>query len=93
MVTYDQSTEVEDKDPINKIKTQMRACFTNEIKSAKELKIYLKGEHPFYFPAVIYNTNPLLNPSKLDLRSKKPIRAATAQAQAQDLNNQTEGGF
>lgn len=44
LVTYDQSTEVEDKEPVNKVKTLMRSCFANEIKSAKELKIYLKGE-------------------------------------------------
>ena len=76
IVTYDQSTEVEEKESVNKIKTLMRACFSNEIKSAKELKIYLKGEHPLYYPVVVFNTNPLLNPSKLDMRSKKPIRAA-----------------
>ena len=76
IVTYDQSTEVEDREPINKIKSIMRSCFSNEIKSAKELKIYLKGEHPLYYPVVVFNTNPLLNPSKLDMRSKKPVRAA-----------------
>ena len=76
IVIFDQSTEVEDKEPVNKMKTLMRACFSNEIKSAKELKIYLKGERPLYFPTVVFNTNPLLNPAKLDMRSKKPIRAA-----------------
>lgn len=74
----------------------MRACFSNEIKSAKELKIYLKGENPLYFPAVVYNTNPLLNPSKLDMRSKKPIRAAPVSAtdgQALANVNLVEGGL
>lgn len=95
MVTYDQSTEVEDKEPINKIKTMMRACFSNEIKSAKELKIYLKGEMPLYYPVVVFNTNPLLNPSKLDMRSKKPIRAAPVTDGQGQMNaiNLTEGGL
>lgn len=98
IVTYDQSTEVEDRESVNKIKTLMRACFSNEIKSAKELKIYLKGEQPLYYPVVVFNTNPLLNPSKLDMRSKKPIRALpitggqNGQAHANPVNL-TEGGL
>jgi hypothetical protein len=51
IVSYDNTTETETAEvPINKIRTFMRCCFSNEIKSAKELKIYLKGDYPLYFP-------------------------------------------
>jgi len=63
LVTFDQTHEVEDGPPINKIKTWMRCCYSNEVKSAKELKIFLKGEIPMYFPVVSFNTNPMMNPS------------------------------
>ena len=87
ITTFDQTTEVEtSEEPINKIRSFMRCCYSNEIKSAKELKIYLKGDFPLYFPTIIFNTNPMMNPCKLDMRSKKPIRNPA-------LNNGQEGGF
>ena len=70
----------EEGESVNKIKTRLRSCYSNEIKSAKELKIYLKGENPVFWPVVSFNVNPLLNIHKLDLRSKKPIRNAAVQA-------------
>ena len=76
MVVFDQGTETEEGESVNKIKTRLRCCFANEVKSAKELKIYLKGENPCFWPFVSFNTNPLLNLMKLDLRSKKPVRNA-----------------
>lgn len=75
IVSFDQTTEVETAEvPCNKIKTMLRCCFTNEIKSARELKVYLKGDYPLYFPMVCFNMNPVMNPSRLDMRSKKPVR-------------------
>ena len=51
IVSFDQTNEVETSEvPLNKIRTLMRCCFANEIKSAKELKVYLKGDYPLYFP-------------------------------------------
>jgi len=62
-VAHNDTNEVETAEmPINKIRTFMRCCFSNEIKSAKELKIYLKGDYPLYFPTIAFNTNPLMNP-------------------------------
>ena len=87
ITTFDQTSEVETSEqPINRIRSFMRCCFSNEIKSAKELKIYLKGDYPLYFPTITYNTNPMMNPSKLDMRSKKPVRNPA-------LINGQEGGI
>jgi len=75
LVSFDDTNEVETAEvPVNKIRTLMRCCYSNEIKSAKELKIYLKGDYPLYFPVVAFNTNPMVNPSALDMRTKKPVR-------------------
>ncbi len=64
IISFDNTNEVETSEyPINKIKTVMRCCFSNEIKSAKELKIYLKGDYPLYFPSIAFNSNPMMNPS------------------------------
>lgn len=76
IVVFGAGDDTEEGESVNKIKTRLRCCFANEIKSAKELKIYLKGENPIFWPVVSFNTNPLLNINKLDLRSKKPLRNA-----------------
>ena len=44
IVVFGAGDETEEGESVNKIKTRLRCCFSNEIKSAKELKIYLKGE-------------------------------------------------
>jgi len=39
---------------INQIPTLVRSCYTNEVKSAKDLKISMKGENAYYYPTIPY---------------------------------------
>lgn len=52
----------------------MRLCYSNEVKSAKEIKIYLRQEIPEFYPTIGYNLN-MNSLHQLEMRSKKPERA------------------
>jgi hypothetical protein len=56
---------------MNAIQTTMRSCYTNEVKSAKELKISMKGSNPYFYPCISFSMVQG-SETKLDLRSKKP---------------------
>jgi hypothetical protein len=36
----------------------MRCCYTNDVKSAKELKISMKGEVAYFYPTIAYSLTP-----------------------------------
>ena len=50
----------------------MRSCYTNEVKSAKELRISMKGEHCSFYPQIAYSQIEG-EEEKLDFRTKKPV--------------------
>lgn len=56
----------------NQVQTSLRCCYTNEVKSAKDLKISMKGENPSFFPTIPYSLIKGGDDEKLDLRMKKP---------------------
>jgi hypothetical protein len=59
---------------INQIGTFLRLCYTNEVKSAKDLKISMKGEHPYFYPTIPYClASSYGDDEKLELRKKKPL--------------------
>ena len=59
---------------INQIGTAVRACYTNEVKSAKDLKISMKGENAYYFPTIPYQMlRGFGDDEKFDMRLKKPL--------------------
>ena len=68
MVLFD-NQEVE-TDPCNKSVTILRQCYTNEVKSAKELKIYLKQEIPKFYPNLAYQKSG--DGQLLDMQTRKP---------------------
>ena len=40
----------------NQIKGSLRSCYVNEVKSAKELKISIKGgQHVYFFPNIQFS--------------------------------------
>ena len=44
------------------------------MKSAKELKISMKGENPYFYPTIQYSLSRMEHDDeKLDFRSKKPL--------------------
>lgn len=61
---------------MNQIQTQLRCCYTNEVKSAKELKISMKGENPSFYPTIPFSMVRGGDDEKLDLRMKKPSNQA-----------------
>ena len=55
--------------------TQLRQCYTNEVKSAKDLKITMKGAEigAYYYPTIPYQMlKGFGDDEKLDMRLKKP---------------------
>ena len=56
----------------NGLQGPLRSCYVNEVKSAKELKISIKGgQHVYFYPNIQYS---LLdqNINTIDFRSRKP---------------------
>lgn len=53
---------------MNEISTYLRLCYTNEVKSAKDLKISMKGENAYYYPTIPYSLIRGGDDEKLDLR-------------------------
>ncbi|CDW89156.1 UNKNOWN [Stylonychia lemnae] len=69
-----QGFTVENFREMNRIQTQLRCCYTNEVKSAKELKISMKGENPSFYPTIQYSLSKYdYEDERLDLRTKKPL--------------------
>ena len=60
----------------NQLESHLRSCYVNEVKSAKELKISIKGEHVYFFPNLAFNCghNPNVH-HLLDFRSRRPVVA------------------
>ena len=78
LITLDERDDAEPCElAINRLSTSMRVCYANEVKSAKELKIYLRQDTPLFFPHVRYGLTSDLN--ELDMRTKKPERIQTEQ--------------
>lgn len=57
---------------MNRIKNFLRSCYTNEVKSAKELRISMRGEHCKFYPNVAYS-HIEGEEEKLDFRTKRPV--------------------
>ena len=76
---------------MNRIKTYMRSCYTNEVKSAKELKISMKGENPYFYPTIQFSLSRQIGEDeRIDLRSKKPVTGvANSALQAVDDGAET----
>jgi hypothetical protein len=69
----DEEEKDEDK-RTNKIAGTLRSCYVNEVKSAKELKISIKGgQHVYFFPNIQYVVNTGgISDHILDFRSRRP---------------------
>jgi hypothetical protein len=76
MITLDDTEEAEPSELLtNRICTQVRLCFANEVKSAKELKISLRQDTPLFYPNVQFG----IHTDRLDMRTKKPVAIQTDQ--------------
>lgn len=56
----------------NQISGSLRSCYVNEVKSAKELKISIKGEHVYFFPNIQYTLRNASRMHLMDFRTRKP---------------------
>jgi hypothetical protein len=73
---------------MNQMSSQLRCCYSNDVKSAKDLKISMKGSNAYFYPTVPFSVTRGAPDDRLDMRFKRPL----SNMQADPLQVIDDGG-